>query len=134
MSIYIPFLIFAFVASITPEPNNVMVFAIAAAHGTRAAVPAVVGVAIGFGLMVAIVEEGLAMPMARFPWLYGAMRWIGVAWTLVVAWTIARADTTAAAGQRSGSPPGSGVPATRSATWSPCRARSTASAPAQTAA
>lgn len=106
MSIYIPFLIFAFVASITPEPNNVMVFAIAAAHGTRAAVPAVVGVAIGFGLMVAIVGEGLAMPMARFPWLYGAMRWIGVAWTLVVAWTIARADTTAAAGQRSGSPPG----------------------------
>ncbi len=65
-----------------------------------------VGVAIGFGLMVTIVGEGLAVPMARFPWMYGAMRWIGVAWILLLAWNIARADTTAPAGQRSGPPPG----------------------------
>ncbi len=101
----LPFLSFAFVASITPGPNNVMAFAIAAAHGMRAAVPLVLGVVLGFGLLVAIVGCGLAVPLARFPLLHLAMRWGGVIWILVLAWKIGHARGLVLAGARA-APPG----------------------------
>ena len=86
----LPFLVFAAVASITPGPNNLLVMSTTAIRGLRAAVPLILGVALGFGFMVAVVGAGLAAPLARFPALQLAMRWVGVAWLLVLAWRIAR--------------------------------------------
>ncbi len=86
----LPFLMFAVVASITPGPNNILVMSITATRGLRAGIPIILGVALGFGFMVTVVGAGLAAPLARFPALQIAMRWIGVAWLLVLAWRIAR--------------------------------------------
>jgi threonine/homoserine/homoserine lactone efflux protein len=87
----LPFLLFAFVASATPGPNNVMVFSAAASHGLRATIPLILGIALGFGVLVAVVGSGLAAPLTRYPQLYALLRWLGVAWLLLLAWKIARA-------------------------------------------
>ena len=86
----LPFLVFATVASITPGPNNILVMSTTATRGLRAGIPMVLGVALGFGFMVTVVGAGLAAPLIRFPVLQTAMRWIGVAWLLLLAWKIAR--------------------------------------------
>ncbi len=92
------FILFAFVTSITPGPNNVMVAAAAANHGVRATVPHMLGISLGFGFMVALVGLGLAGPLAASPALHAGLRWVGVAWMLWIAWGMVRADPAAPSG------------------------------------
>jgi threonine/homoserine/homoserine lactone efflux protein len=96
------FLSFAIAASVTPGPNNVMVAASAASHGVRAVVPQILGISLGFGAMILIVGLGLAVPLASFPQLAIAMRWIGAAWLALLAWKIATAPPP---GEGTGRPP-----------------------------
>ena len=98
----LPFIGFAFAASVTPGPNNVMIAAAAATHGVRAVLPQVLGIFGGFGAMILIVGLGLAVPLAAFPEIATAMRWLGFAWLLVMAWKIATAPPP---GARQGHPP-----------------------------
>ena len=85
------FALFAFVSSITPGPNNLMLLASGANFGFRASVPHVLGITSGFMLLVASVGFGLAEAFSRWPWVYDAMRWVGAAYLLVLAWRIAHA-------------------------------------------
>ena len=99
------FILFAFVTSITPGPNNVMVAASAANHGVRATVPHMLGISLGFGFMVALVGLGLAGPLAASPALHAGLRWAGVAWMLWIAWGMVRADPAAPPGGATVAPP-----------------------------
>ena len=85
------FAIFAFAASITPGPNNLMLLASGANFGFRASVPHLLGVSFGFMVLVATVGFGLAEVFARLPWVYAAMRWLGAAYLLYLAWRIGTA-------------------------------------------
>lgn len=76
---------------ITPGPNNVMVAASAASYGIRATVPHMLGVAIGFSCMLALVCAGLGSALVNFPLLLPLFRWVGAAWLLWLAWKIATA-------------------------------------------
>ncbi len=87
------FALFAFATSVTPGPNNIMVATSAANNGVRATVPHMLGIALGFGVMVVIVGLGLAGPLAAHPGLHTALRWVGGAWILWIAWSIARAGS-----------------------------------------
>ena len=87
----LPFLLFAVAASGTPGPNNIMVLSSAATRGLRATLPLVLGVVLGFGVMVGVVGLGLAWPLARYPAAEGVLRWVGAIWLLVLAWQVARA-------------------------------------------
>jgi threonine/homoserine/homoserine lactone efflux protein len=98
----LPFLAFAIVASATPGPNNIMVLANAATHGLRATLPIVLGVALGFGFMVAVVGIGLARPLAAHTTLHAMLRWVGAAWLLLLAWKIASASAPSVPGQGQG--------------------------------
>jgi threonine/homoserine/homoserine lactone efflux protein len=103
----LPFLAFAIVASATPGPNNIMVLATAATYGLRATVPLILGVALGFGFMVAVIGLGIARPLAAHAALHEALRWVGAAWLLLLAWKIARAKPPSeAVEQRAGRPVG----------------------------
>ncbi len=102
----LPFLLFALVASATPGPNNAVVMATAATHGLRAALPAVLGVSLGFGVMVAVVGSGLAGALAVHPLLHVVLRWLGAAWLLVLAWRIARAGSLSPSGSGTAARPG----------------------------
>ena len=87
----IPFIGFAIAAYITPGPNNVMVSAASGRHGVRATLPHMLGIAVGFSVMVVITGLDLAGPLALYPRAQRVMRWIGIAWLLVLAWQIASA-------------------------------------------
>jgi len=80
---------FAFVASITPGPNNMMLMASGANFGLRRTLPHMAGVSLGFGLMMLVVGFALAKIIAALPWLYEVLRWAGAAYMLYLAYKIA---------------------------------------------
>ena len=51
---------FAFVTSITPGPNNLMLMASGANFGFRRTIPHMLGVGLGFVFMVVMIGAGLA--------------------------------------------------------------------------
>ncbi len=82
---------FAFVASITPGPNNLMLMASGANFGFRRTLPHMLGVAIGFTIMVVLVGLGLMRLFAAFPVSYVLLKSASVAYLLFLAWKIATA-------------------------------------------
>ena len=87
----LPLLSFAFSASATPGPNNIMMLSAAATHGLRRTLPQLAGVAIGFGVMVALVACGLGIPLAQSRLLQRMMQVAGAIWLTWLAWKIATA-------------------------------------------
>ncbi|MDE2517009.1 MAG: LysE family translocator [Rhodospirillales bacterium] len=96
----LPLAVFALVTSITPGPNNVMIATSAANHGLRATLPHIMGVSLGFALMLVIVGLGLATPLASYPEVLNVLHWIGAAWLFWLAIQIARAPPPDAASTR----------------------------------
>ncbi len=82
--------VFAFVSSVTPGPNNMMLLASGLNFGFRRTIPHALGVALGFTLMVALVGLGLAGLFSRYPVLLIAMKWIGAAYMVYLAFKLAR--------------------------------------------
>src|SRR3954447_14125193 len=87
---------FALAMSATPGPNNALVAASAANFGLRRSLPQVLGVTIGFPLMLVLVALGAAELLRGAPGLMAALRWVGAAWMLWLAWGIAPAAPPAA--------------------------------------
>ena len=82
---------FAFVSSITPGPNNLMLMASGANFGFRRTVPHMLGIAIGFTVMVLLVGAGLSRVFTAYPAAHLALKMASVAYLLFLAWKIARA-------------------------------------------
>jgi threonine/homoserine/homoserine lactone efflux protein len=87
----IPLATFAFVTSITPGPNNLMLMASGANFGFRRTIPHMLGVALGFVFMAFLMGIGLARLFENFPWLHSVLTVISVAYLLWLAWKIAKA-------------------------------------------
>jgi threonine/homoserine/homoserine lactone efflux protein len=83
------FAIFALVTSITPGPNNLMLLASGVNFGFRSSVPHMLGISLGFLVMVMAVGLGLAEVFNRFPWIHGVLKWVGAIYMLYLAWCIA---------------------------------------------
>jgi threonine/homoserine/homoserine lactone efflux protein len=86
----LPFLLFAFVASITPGPTNILVLSNSARYGFKAALPIVFGACAGAALIVLAVGGGVGKTMASQPLVQSLMKWAGVAWLSYLAWQIFR--------------------------------------------
>ncbi|MEM7643889.1 MAG: LysE family translocator [Pseudomonadota bacterium] len=82
---------FAFVSSITPGPNNLMIMASGANFGVARSVPHALGISMGFGTMIVLVGLGLAQVFAAFPWLKMGLAGLSVVYLLWLAWKIANA-------------------------------------------
>ncbi|THD42172.1 MAG: LysE family translocator [Bradyrhizobium sp.] len=80
---------FCFVASATPGPNNLMLMTSGVNFGFRRTLPHLMGVVLGFTLMVALVGFGLDAIFSRFPALLPVMRYLGAAYMLWLAYKIA---------------------------------------------
>ncbi len=88
---------FAFVSSVTPGPNNVMLWASGATFGVRRTTRHVVGTALGIGAMALAVAAGLGTLITTVPMLGTAMKVAGSAYLLYLAWQIARSGGLQAA-------------------------------------
>jgi threonine/homoserine/homoserine lactone efflux protein len=90
---YLAFVVFITVASVTPGPNNTMLMASGANFGLRRTLPHMVGVVLGFGVLVTSVGLGLGALFALWPVLHTVLRWVGAAYLFWLAWKIATADS-----------------------------------------
>lgn len=82
---------FAVASSITPGPNNIMLMTSGTNFGFRRTVPHMLGVSLGFALMIVLVGSGLAQLFARYPVAHEILKWVSVAYLLYLAWKIATA-------------------------------------------
>ena len=85
------FLLFAFVSSITPGPNNLMLMASGANFGFRRTLPHMLGVGIGFSVMIALVGVGLVQLFDVYPMLHTILKVVSVLYLLWLAWKVANA-------------------------------------------
>ena len=101
--IFLALALFAFVSSITPGPNNLMLMASGANFGFRRTIPHMLGVALGFVFMVLMVGVGLVQVFDAFPVSYTVLKVVSVLYLLWLAWKIANAGPAEASGN-SGTP------------------------------
>ncbi|MEM8553435.1 MAG: LysE family translocator [Pseudomonadota bacterium] len=82
---------FALVSSLTPGPNNLMLMASGANFGFLRTVPHMLGVALGFMVMVILVGLGLEQIFDRFPITRIGLQMACIGYLLWLAWKIAHA-------------------------------------------
>ncbi|MCD9148065.1 LysE family translocator [Pseudophaeobacter flagellatus] len=96
--LFLALALFAFVSSITPGPNNLMLMASGANFGFRRTIPHMLGVAIGFVFMVVLVGAGLVQIFDAIPLTYTLLKVCSVVYLLYLAWKIANAGPAQASG------------------------------------
>ena len=96
--------LFAFVSSITPGPNNLMLMASGANFGFRRTLPHLLGVGIGFTLMIVLVGVGLVQVFDLYPISHQILKLVSVIYLLWLAWKIANAATPEGDVQSEGTP------------------------------
>ena len=96
--------LFAFVSSITPGPNNLMLMASGANFGFRRTLPHLLGVGIGFTLMIVLVGVGLVQVFDLYPISHQILKVVSVIYLLWLAWKIANAAPPEGDVQSAGTP------------------------------
>jgi threonine/homoserine/homoserine lactone efflux protein len=84
---------FAFVTSVTPGPNNMMLLASGVNFGFRRSVPHMLGISVGHSVMVFLVGLGLAGLFRAWPPALVVLKLASVGYMLWLAWRIARAGS-----------------------------------------
>ena len=80
--------LFAFTTSITPGPNNMMLFASGVNFGFVRTVPHMLGIGAGFFLLLIAVGFGLGALLHSVPLLYTVLKFAGGAYLAWIAWKI----------------------------------------------
>jgi threonine/homoserine/homoserine lactone efflux protein len=83
-------LLFSLVMAFTPGPNNMMLASSGATYGVRRTLPHLLGVTIGFPVMILLVGLGLASLLLASPRLQLAMKIVSCAYLLWLAVQIGR--------------------------------------------
>jgi threonine/homoserine/homoserine lactone efflux protein len=87
-------MLFSFVSSITPGPNNLMLMASGANFGFKQTLPHMFGVGFGFTLMVLLVGVGIIQLFDYFPISYQILKVVSVLYLLYLAFKIAVSSST----------------------------------------
>ncbi len=102
---FLALLLFAFVSSITPGPNNVMLLASGVNFGFWRTVPHMCGIAAGFGSLLLCVGFGLGALLVAFPALNLVLKVLGGSYLLYLAWRIAMSRSMGQTDAKTGSAP-----------------------------
>ncbi|MBB3540663.1 MULTISPECIES: LysE family translocator [unclassified Rhizobium] len=86
---FLALVLFAFATSITPGPNNMMLFASGVNFGFRRTVPHMLGIGAGFFSLLIGVGFGLGALLHTVPALYMTLKFAGGAYLAWIAWKIA---------------------------------------------
>ncbi len=71
---------FAAISAITPGPNNILLMSSGALYGWRRTMPHLIGVQIGFQLMMLMAVFGLGILVLFLPWLVPISKILGAGW------------------------------------------------------
>ena len=88
----LPLVGFSFVSSVTPGPNNILLWASGAQFGFVRTLPHVIGTALGLGAMTLAVAAGLTAIVTSAPQVAFAMKLAGSVYLLYLAYQIAGAN------------------------------------------
>jgi threonine/homoserine/homoserine lactone efflux protein len=80
---------FAFVTSVTPGPNNMMLLASGVNHGFKRSIPHMLGITFGFVVMLELVVLGIGQVLEANPAVFKALKVASVLYMLWLAWKIA---------------------------------------------
>ena len=86
---FLALLVYALVTSITPGPNNLMLLASGVNFGIVRTVPHMLGISIGFLVLLLAVGFGLGAVLTALPALHTVLKIAGAAYLLYLAWKIA---------------------------------------------
>lgn len=86
---FLALLLFAFTTSITPGPNNMMLFASGVNFGFRRTIPHMLGIGAGFLSLLLGVGLGLGALLHTVPAVYITLKFAGGAYLVWIAWKIA---------------------------------------------
>ncbi|ABS14522.1 MULTISPECIES: LysE family translocator [Brucella/Ochrobactrum group] len=89
VEIFLALLVFAFVSSVTPGPNNLMLLASGVNFGFRRTIPHMLGIGVGFFVLLLAIGFGLGALIETVPSFYAALKFAGGAYMLYLAWKIA---------------------------------------------
>lgn len=92
MTYLLPIVSFAFVMSITPGPNNIMLWASGVNFGLRRTLPHIMGVNIGFGSLIFVCALGLGAVFEAYPAFQAFLKLAGSLYLLYLAYRIATAS------------------------------------------
>ncbi len=84
--------LFAFVTSITPGPNNMMLLASGVNFGFAASLRHLVGIRSGFLIMLLAVGLGLGQAFTEYPVAHELMKWLGAIYMIYLAWRIGQSN------------------------------------------
>ena len=90
---FLALVIFAFVASITPGPNNFMLLASGVNFGFLRTIPHMLGIAGGFATLLLAIGFGLGALLVAYPAIHLALKVAGGGYLLYLAWRIATSRT-----------------------------------------
>jgi len=84
--------VFGVIAAITPGPNNVMLTTTGLNFGVRRGIPHLLGICIGFPVMLALIGLGFGTLFQLYPVLHEIIKIIGIVYLLYLAWKIANSS------------------------------------------
>src|SRR5207237_3699786 len=79
---------YSFFAAATPGPSNVVLWAVGLRYGYRAAIPYLLGIPLGVGLMILGAAAGLGGLLAAVPALGIGLKVVGSVYLLYLAWQV----------------------------------------------
>jgi len=86
--IFLALVLFSFVSSVTPGPNNIMLLASGVNFGFRKTIPHMFGIAFGFGLLLLGVGLGLKELFERVEYAQTVIKVLGAVYMVYLAWQI----------------------------------------------
>lgn len=77
------------IAAVTPGPNNVMLTTTGLNFGVRQGLPHLLGICVGFPVMLALIGAGFGTLFQLYPVLHEVIKVIGIVYLCYLAWKIA---------------------------------------------
>jgi len=87
--LFISLIVFGVIAAVTPGPNNVMLTTTGLNFGVRRGLPHLLGICVGFPVMLALIGLGFGTLFTRYPLLHEIIKVVGIVYLLYLAWRIA---------------------------------------------
>ena len=88
-SLLLPLIAFAVASSITPGPNNLMLLASGVNFGFRRSIPHMLGIGLGFMIMLVVIGLGVGQALDAYPLIYDVLRIASLLYMFWLAWKIA---------------------------------------------
>jgi len=88
MESLLPLAMFAFVSSITPGPNNIMLTSSGILFGFVRSIPHMLGITFGFGVLLALCAAGIGSLILAVPAIHVVLKVLGSGYLLYLAWQL----------------------------------------------